>query len=128
MMSGWWRRWLIISLVATILFLSIYFFRGTFNYFGLSDAALLPATLLWSIAGLTLIYRTGVYDVTGYGLSKLAQSFKKDENPALENAQRYQEFKSAKRKDKPFYALPYFVIGGIFFVLSYVFSMLALSA
>jgi len=121
-----WRRWLIISLVGITLFVGTYFYRGVFNYFGLSDAALFPGALLLSMAGLTLIYRTGVYDVTGYGLSKLAQSFKRDENAALDNVHTYQEAKFNKRKRQPFYPLPYLVVGGLLIILSYLFSMLAL--
>jgi uncharacterized membrane protein len=121
-----WKRWLVISLVGIAIFAFTYFYRGVFDYFGLSDAALLPGAILLSIAGLRLIFRTGVYDVTGYGLSKFADSFKRSDKANYQSVYEYQEVKNLKRKNQPFVALPYFVVGGIFILLSYIFSMLAL--
>lgn len=120
-----WQRWLWVTVLGIGLFSITYFYRGVNNYFGLSDAALLPGAILLATAGLRSIYRTGVYDVTGYSLNKVVQSFKRDDNPNLRNVHAYQEAKNMKRKQSPFNALPYLVIGGLFILLSYVFSMLA---
>lgn len=119
------RQFLVLFCLATASFGLIYFYRGVFNFFGLSDAALIPGMTLLSIAGLTYIFRTGIYDVPGYGLSKITRGFKQRDIDEPKTIIDYKEKLIKKRLSKQFNPLPLIVIGLLFVLMSVFFSWLA---
>jgi hypothetical protein len=120
------RPWFTAIGVASGLFTVILISRGIYNAFGLSDALFVSGAVVLGISALRVIYRTGVYDVSGYGFNNFMQSFRRDPKRSYQNIYDYKDQKMAKRRDKPFYALPYVVIGLLFLSLAYVFSNIAL--
>jgi hypothetical protein len=122
------RPWVTAFILALGLFLLILIGRGLYNAFGLSDALFVSGAVLIGISALRVIYRTGVYDVSGYGLNKFMKSFRRDQKRTYQNIYDYKDQQLAKRQKRPFYALPYFVIGSTLLAIAYLFSSIALMA
>jgi hypothetical protein len=120
------RPWVTAFIFAAGLFLLILIGRGLYNPFGLSDAFFVSGAVLIGISALRVIYRTGVYDVSGYGLNTFVQSFRRDQKRTYQNIYDYKDQQLAKRQKRPFYALPYFTIGVTLLALAYLFSSIAL--
>ncbi len=108
-----------------LLFAAIMFFvRGDYSFVGASNALFIPGFLLIGFIGLSLIGRTGTYDIVSYGFVRLRDSLRREKVKSFEDAYAYSEYKREQRVRHGSYALPYFVIGGLFIALAALFAFI----
>lgn len=119
------RTWFLIQFFALVTFTFTFLSRAEFDWYGVSDAFLLPGILLLSYAGLRLITRTGVYDVGGFSVTSIKDSFKQDNKKSFRSFYDYKQAQIEKRKKVSFTSLPYFISGSVYLVLSLVAAYLA---
>ncbi len=121
------NAWLIPLLGLLFLGTIIFIFRGQFNLYGLSDAFLLPGIITFSLTMLRLISRTGTYDVAGYGINSLRDSFRKDGKKNFKSLHDYQEQKNKQRNKYSFSVFPIITISIIFILISVVLAYFSLN-
>jgi hypothetical protein len=112
------KSWIMSIIVAVLLFGITYFLRGQFNLYGLSDALILPGAILLSYAGLRSVTRTGIYDVSGYGISRFRDAFRRDQQKAYDSVYEYKEIKQQKRQSNVPYMVPQMMVGILCIALS----------
>ena len=112
------RSWVVTTIVAGLLFGATYLLRGQFNLYGISDALILPGAIFLSYAGLRAVTRTGVYDVSGYGITRFRDAFRRDQQKAYDSVYEYKEVKQQKRQSQSAYMTPQVIIGLLCIALS----------
>jgi hypothetical protein len=121
------KRWLFplifVLLIAGYTILS----TPTFDFYTLSNAFVYPGMILLGYVLLRLITRTGVYDVTGYGLSRFRDSVLRGGKNHYGDVYTYKEVYEQKRKQQPFRYLPLLMIGLGCLGLSIMFAFLAIN-
>jgi hypothetical protein len=119
------RTWFLIQFFSLSTFALTFILRAEFDLYGVSNALLLPGVLLLSYAGLRLITRTGVYDVGGFSVTALKDSFKSDQKKTFGSFYDYKQYQNDKRKKVSFFSFPYFISGSIYLILSLLAAYLA---
>jgi hypothetical protein len=119
------KRWLFPLVFTIILVCYTLLTSETLDLYSISNAFVYPGMLLLAYVLLRLITRTGVYDVTGYGLSRFRDSIFRAGKNNYEDVHAYKDVYELKRKQQPFIYLPSLIIGLINVGLSILFAFLA---
>jgi uncharacterized membrane protein len=112
------KSWIITFIIAGLLFGTTYLLRGQFNLYGVSDALILPGAIFLSYAGLRSVTRTGVYDVSGYGISRFRDAFRRDQQKTYDSVYEYKEIKQQRRQSRAPYMAPQVIVGILCIALS----------
>jgi hypothetical protein len=124
-MSSSLKRWLYPLVFTLVLFSYTLLTSATVDYYSISNAFVYPGMLLVAYVLLRLITRTGVYDVTGYGLSRFRDSIFRGGKNNYEDVHAYKDVYDLKRKQQPFTYYPALIIGLMNLGLSILFAYLA---
>jgi hypothetical protein len=114
-------RWISVFLVGVGLFLTMLFSKGNYNLYGLVDAFFIPGGVLVCVGVLGWVAQNGQFDIFSYGFgSVFHRAFKYNEPLRDKDLPEYKERKEQERIYKGGFAtlLPYFVIGGLFLIVT----------
>lgn len=118
--------WIIATVISLAMSLSLFFTRPIYNWAALSDATFIPSALLLGTAVLTIIGRTGVFDLVGYSFTAIGQRFRPREMRKYEDAYDYKVQADEKRAKSGGYILPFLVWGGLFLIISIIATALSM--
>ncbi|NLI94503.1 MAG: DUF3899 domain-containing protein [Erysipelotrichaceae bacterium] len=135
------NQWIAAMIIAAILFgvllLVASLNRELFDVRLFSDVSFISGVILLGMTTIVLIGNKGTFDVIQYGFSKFwhyiriprkdERGNKEAEKAHFKDAYEYMEYKEEKRRAKPAYFLPYYVIGLIITVIGIVLSFVAVA-
>jgi len=119
-------KFMLFLLLNIVIVIIIIFLLGSYDWTGISNGFFLSGALLFSISGLRLIIRSGVYDFASFGISKFVRSIKYEDQKMVRDFYSYKDKKQTLRKQKPFNSSSYFIVGLLFVIISYFISLIAL--
>ncbi len=117
--------WIIASVIALAMGLSIFLTRPNYDWAALSDASFIPSALLIGIALLTLIGRSGTFDTAAYSFAAIGQRFRPRELRRYDDAYDYKVQAEERRAKRGGYVLPYLAWGILLLILAIVAAILA---
>lgn len=114
--------WIITFFIGVGIFLGILFWKQMYSVYGFMDACFYPGAILLGIGALLWVANAGLFDSLTYGVSYIFSSFSasKGQERKYKDLSEYSDNKMEKRRENKTYYLPYFVIGGLFLMVSIV--------
>lgn len=106
-------------------FLLVLLLSRDYRIVGWGNACLIAGVVVTALFLMTLLIRTGVFDVLNYGFYRLGESFRRVDKKRWDSAYDYKEDKkSARGRNKPIW-FPYLIFGGGSLTAGIILSLIA---
>lgn len=115
-----WKQYIIASILAIGLTILAIFSRKTFSLLFIADSFAIAGVVTILIGGLVLVGYFGGFDTLGYGMSYFVRKNKK-----YDDLFDYTEKKKLLRKSGSLTFMPYFIIGILFVIISFVLAIIS---